>query len=747
MIGYRVGRYVLLLAFALGAALAAPRPALAVRTPAAGEGAATEEGKIEFQANDMVNRGLDLLEAKQEERGLKLIASVPEMFPKSKARFRAHLVVGKAHVDKRRFELAIKQFAYLAESEDPEEQAEALYQTGICYYQLGSFDKAFMALRKVTNEFPWSVFANESYYYIGQCHFKQNRWAKAIEALEMVGTSVPANAQGDVLAEAGQRLYVKVHDKDLVILGALKEKCTVELATKGGDKEILELEPLGRSGEYYIGSIPTVPGKAVPGDHVLQVIGGDTVTVTYIDQNTESGERNRKVLQTVQMVSTASIGFTDGAFREYTKGVFGDADCFLRVKDLDRDVTDGKDTIQVKVSSEYKVKKEDLPADAAKTGVDLEEKADKIVRRCSVTVTLTETEGHSGLFVGTVVPHVVAADADVSPAGDKLMASKGDDLVIEYADEHHMLGPDPRTVTYRAQLLLGQIQDVKIEHREVQSLDLKARKDLIEAKIFLKLGQIFKDVGLLTKATEKASEGLDRVEDVIATSLKASLDRALVEEAFSVKWELLIVQDKLAEAISVCSTLTRLFPDSTLVDKALLKIGAAKAEAGRPGEAIDVFNSIIRLPKSSMKAEAQYQIGLVMEKQARDDAERNHADPVLSAAMMAYKKCADAYPDSPYAGDSLDKIVGYYIDAKDYARAVELMERVFQDYPDAGFLDRMLLRWVVAAYRMQNYPLAKQKAEQLLTDFPNSKQAEKAREVIEAIQKMSAASTAEGTTK
>ena len=80
-------------------------------------------------------------------------------------------------------------------------------------------------------------------------------------------------------------------------------------------------------------------------------------------------------------------------------------------------------------------------------------------------------------------------------------------------------------------------------------------------------------------------------------------------------------------------------------------------------------------------------------------------------------------------------------------RAMELMETVFQDYPDAGFLDRMLLRWVVAAYRMQNYPLAKQKAEQLLTDYPNSKQAEKAREVIEAISKMSAATSAEAPAK
>ena len=55
---------------------------------------------------------------------------------------------------------------------------------------------------------------------------------------------------------------------------------------------------------------------------------------------------------------------------------------------------------------------------------------------------------------------------------------------------------------------------------------------------------MFKEVGLISKANEKVTEGLHRVEEVIYTSLRASLDRSLVEEAFSVKG-LLLVQDKL----------------------------------------------------------------------------------------------------------------------------------------------------------------------------------------------------------
>ncbi len=162
-----------------------------------------EEARLEFKATDMLNKGLELLELKQEERAVKMIASVPQMFPKSKARFKAYLELGKYYITRGSFDLAIKQFEHLNESENPDEQAEGLYQTGICYYNQNSYDKAFMSLRRVTSEYPWSVFANESYYYIGQCHFKLGRWAKAVEALEMVGTSVDPSAHRRALFGGG----------------------------------------------------------------------------------------------------------------------------------------------------------------------------------------------------------------------------------------------------------------------------------------------------------------------------------------------------------------------------------------------------------------------------------------------------------------------------------------------------------------------------------------------------------------
>jgi len=706
--------------------------------PAAAAPSAEDDAiKMEYKANGMIDQGLDLISMRQEERGLKMIQSVPEMFPKSKARFRAHLAVAERMMITRQYDLATKQLAYMANSENVDQQAEGMYLMGICYYEMNQYDKAFTALRRVTNDYPWSVFANEAYYYIGQCHFRMGRWARAIEALEMVGTSVPPDSKGETLGELGQRLYVKIFDRDLVVLQSTQETFEVELVAKSGDRKKVTMESLGRSGEYYIGSIQTDLGKPDPTvTDKLFLIGRDSISVEYTDVNTEGGERGVVRVAAIQMVSTASGGFTDGAYREYTKGVFGNdksrktlAEAFIRVKDMDRSVSDVPDTITAYVYSEYKLAKED---DDTKTGVILEDKPETL-RRHTVQVTLTESGPHTGIFHGKVIPYIVADDTEMLPDNTMLRVMEGDDIGMEYEDEFHAMGGEPRIVTAKVKLLIGEMPDVKITSTKVSDQEIRARKNLIEAKIFLRLAQIHKDVGLNDKANEKAAEGLERVEDVISSSIKASLDRNLVEEGFSVKWDLLLVQDKLEEAINVCRTLMSMFPDSSLVDQALLKIGMAKSNSKEPAEAIVVLSAILGMPRSELKAEAQFRIAEVLEKIAERDGKIHSRQPDLSRAMLAYKACADNYPSSSFAGESLYQIGNFYIRNRDYFRAIELMDRVMQDYPDASFLDRMLLLWGIASFRAGDSNAAREKFQQILTEYPQSRFAQTAKEYLQSV--------------
>jgi len=340
------------------------------------------------------------------------------------------------------------------------------------------------------------------------------------------------------------------------------------------------------------------------------------------------------------------------------------------------------------------------------------------VERDTVHCELAETGPHTGIFVGAVVPRPIAADSDAIRGDDVLSARQGDDITLAYTDETHMGAEGARELGAQARILVGNIQDVRIEHRVVQTLDIKAQKDVIEARLYLRLGEVFKEVGLSDKADEKADEGLERVQSVISTAAKASLDRELVEEAYSIKWELLLVQGKLREAINACNALMRLFPDSSLVDNALFKIGEARVEEGKLREAIQVFEAVTRLAASDLKADARFRIAETVEADARERAVASGRDPDLSRAMTQYLKCSDDYPDSPFAGAALGKIADYYLSTKDYVRVNELMERVFQDYPDASFLDEMLLKWAMASYRTGNLTGAQQKLKQLVDEYP-----------------------------
>jgi len=687
-----------------------------------------EDAKMEFKAKTQFDKGVELMQTGETERGLKLVADVVRMFPTSKACLAARLHLGRHYLDKKDFNLAIRHFRGAEASADEAQRAEALYQIGICHYNLGAYAKAFVSLRRVANEHPWSVYANQAYYYIGLCHYKLGHWAKAVDALELVGTSVPMNVKTVVRAEAGQRLFIKVHDKDLVVLLDQQGELTIAISAESGDREEVVLRRLGRTVDHFIGSIRTEPGTPEPGDGVLQIRGTDKVTSSYVDENTLAGELNKEVLSTVELVSTAVAAFTDGALREQVKGAFVGSDTFVRVKDLDHDRTDERDTLPVRIFTRYDREKEDA-AEAASY-----EESREVVVRDNLSLTLAETSAHSGVFAGTVVPVQVSDPADVNTDDSQISVLKGDELCLQYVDDLHIDGSDPRKLTASAKVLIGQIKDVRVEHRVVETPDLRAQKNVIEANIFLRLGQLFKEVGLRRQANDQAGRGLLRIDDVLG--MRENLDRKILEEAFSVKWDLLLVQDRLNEAIAVCQTLMQMFPDSTLVDQALFRIAEAKWQSQSYQEAIQLFNGLIALPQSEKKAEAQFCIAKIQEELAvrrAEQAQQNRGESVpvdKTAALTAYKRCADQYPDSPFAGESLREIVTYYIEQLDYPRALELLEQIFQDHPDAEFLDKMLQLWVVAAYRVGQYPVAKEKAEQLIAEYPDSEVAAKVKQYL-----------------
>ncbi len=708
----------------------------AVRAAPAAVAPAADENQADSQADKLLQRGIALVEDRQEDRGIKLIASIPLNFPKSDVRFKAALYMGKYYSGKGEFQVALKNLAPVAEADgaDPEERAESLYRMGVCHFGLADYNRALAMERRVTEEFPWSVFANEAYYYIGLAHFKLSHWRAAVEALKLVGTSVPPNAKAQNFVESGQRFFVKVQDKDLRVLETVGGSLSVAVRTESGDTETVPTAIFDRDGETYVGSIKTELGKAVPGDGRIQLKGGDVIRVDYADANTQEGAAQVQRLAVSRVVSTAVAGFMDGAYREYVSGVIAGQNSFLRVKDFDADVSDARDKVKVRVYSQYRVQKE--AADAAAASVAVEDEPEFAIRD-SVELSLEETEPHSGYFTSMMVVQEAKEAPAVNPADAQLAAFDKDTVHIEYIDKEHKGGlTDPRTVTARAEFLTGQIQDVWIAHREVSTEDLRARKNLIEARFYLRLAQIFRDVGLLARASEKADIGLDKIDDILRRSLQASIGQDVVEQSYEIRWELQLAKGDLDKAVATCRTLVALYPASSLADLALLQIARANVDAKKPQEAMRVLQGILSMKGSGeLKAEAQFLIGTILEENAARRPTREDKLRAMGQAIESFKACADKYPNSPFAGQSLGKIVDFYIEQKDYDRSQELIQTVFQDFPDASFLDEMLLKWGVVFAQQRRYDEAKGKLQQLVNEYPNSPAAGRAQKLLEAINK------------
>jgi TolA-binding protein len=721
----------------------------ASRTAATDRTAAAASGELD--ARRLLGLGKELLDAGERDRGIKMIETVLAQFPRSRSVFPACLALGRHYIKAN--EKIPEAIGYLnrlrvlepenklAVGEDREWFLEAMYLMGTAYFQTRQYARAFPVLRHITTKYPNTLWANQAYYYIGMCHFAQENWTKAIEALSLVGTFLDPDSPTIAFAEAGRRFYVKVEDADFPIMLKMGKKITLRLETDAGDKETVDCALLTPDAQILIGSLPTAIGVPVPGDRVLQVVGGQKVTATFVDESTKDGAGNVPRTASVRMVSTGSIDFMMGDLETRAPAAFLALPLFIQVVDADLDTSDKAETVTLSVISRYKVRAEDEAqsafADAGATRYQTRDRVDvKLVEQS------TNTVFRSGRFAGKV--DIVRADESLpaDQSDNQLACCVEDDVYVAYTDNQHIQGDAPRVVD-AVVTVAGEVDStVKSTTDVVFDPVLRAKKNLVEATAYLELARIFKSMGLVNGTVARAAEGITRVESVIRSDNR-DVGEALKQDAFKVKWELHIEAGQLAEALATCATFSRFYPDSPLVGDALLGVGKIRLEEKQYGEAIAVFQQITQLPSAAMdaKAEAQFEIAKTQEasyqaKLAKASGEAREAmfKAGDSVSIQSYMTCVQRYPKSIFAGPALGKVIDYNIAQNDLAQANSLLEQTFQDYPDATFLDTMLIKWVKVAFQTGDFAKAQEKCKKLLLEYPDSPHAETARQLLPKIE-------------
>lgn len=735
--------------------------------------ARVDSSEVNRQAKHLFDKALELLDYKQFERGLAMLNTVVRDNPGTTIAYQAHLEMGKHYLGQRKNKEALDHFLLLTRvlTPEPGEQLseankalyhEALFQAGFAQYQSGQYAACFPLFRRLTEVAGRTKWANMAYFYIGMSHYNLKNWNKAIDSLSLVGTEVEeaGNSEADDLGriEIGQRFYSKIDDADIPIMRKLNIPVTAEVKVSSGDIEVITGVPVPGKANEMLASAPTTLGEPKPNDGVIQLVGGDTLTVTYIDDSTAEGEKGVKRTGKVRAVSTGTVGFYLGDLSTPAYIAYPGQPQVVMLRDADLDNSPKAETQTITVISRYKVE----AGDAAETDdlLDIfaleDEEEDAWKERDRITITLTETgEGsqiRSGEFLGKIELSPVTQGVEPDPNDDLLTCDELDELLVSYTDEVHLYGDEARetesTIRVSGSVNSGVTADQYVVFEEL----LKARKGSVEAEALVGLGRIYKDMGLDQRASTRAREALEKVNPIIMN--RNQLPGNLVEQAFKLKWESELLQDDFEAATATCLAFNRLYPESVLADQALMTLGRSLTDKGDYDQAVDVYGKVLALENPISAAEAQFRIGVALQEQAESmtEAADEHNSKWgktglnkmtalqnrMSPAIQAYRRTYETYPESSYAAESLGRVVRHYVETENFAQAADLLDSVFADYPDAAFLDEMLLLWANVAFRMGDNETAITKLRQLVFDYPSSSFVGEARKKLAGLEAESA---------
>ena len=683
------------------------------------------------------------------------------------------------------------------ENRDQNQRAEAVLKTGACFYEARHYGQCFKVMRRVIEEFPVFEQVNEAYYYIGLGHFKQGHYGRAIAALEKVGTAVAKKDQSAEKLEAGKRFFVKIEDADLAILEK-NEFVKVKVTTTEGDEEILECLPVGRNVRVVLGSLPTALGKAVKGNGQLEVTGTAKVNVEYIDAHTADKKFDAKRDKSVVVVGNAMVTVMDGAFAEALTGVVLGKEANLQVLDADRDVGDGADVLKARVDVLRRKTAEEIEDEKAKLiaegkllpggtkidpdnkqppgrpripGVDPEEQEPeidpfKVIDTLEIVLTevrLPKLEPveqepapkpatpenpdpaapapkpaapvpapedntiHTGTFRATVP---VDQAEETKQGDDRLQAQPGDFVRVTYLDQLNIT-PGPRTLAMRAKCVEGNLGGVRVTKTEINNAELALKTKLKTADALTHIGTQYRDFGLDDKAQIKYQEALAVCEEISDEARK--IGGGILEDTYVQLWRIYFAMDKLNLAAAMSLRLQREFPDSIYLDEAILQQARVAQKRGDFARAVALYQNLTRLNKSQLRGEGQYGIGECYEAMAK--AARGNAGQMYERAFQAYKAVFEQFPESGRVGDAVAKMADFYYVKEDYARAVDIFEKVLSDHPDANFLDVILYNYGRCLYKMDRKPEARKRFDQMIDEFPQSQLAPDAKRIAQALAK------------
>ena len=582
------------------------------------------------------------IEAGETDKGLELLLSVIERYPRSKVRFDAHMKLGEHHLvvlaDHAKAKIHFEA-VYSEENRNEDQRALALLKTGVCHFQARQYAQCFKVFRQVIKDYPVSQHVNRAYYYIGLGHFKQGHYGRAIESLEKVGTVMSTNHIGQAKLEIGKRLFIKVEDADLAVLDS-DETVEAICKTTAGDQETVKCLPLGRNVRVVLGSIPTRLGKPQLNNGILEVSGRDEINVKYSDEHTADGKLNQSRLRKLTVVGNAVARVMDGAFVDPIEGVVVGKQVNVEIIDADRDQTDDADWVEVQVKLYRK-----------KTAAEIEEEKNELAAEKALQNEASEL--------------IVAEDAPEKPLTQE----------EQFQLQHRLID--------QSKLLLT---ETVVEENEGEMLSPEAVSDSEEVSVDdLSPGDL---TGPKPEQSEFAELVETEVDDTtIHTGLfQGSLPVRQAEQVIEGDPLLQalpgdVVRIEYVDAVNITEASRQLSASAVCIEGSLGDVRVAKAQ---------ISDEDLRLRTQLKTAKALTQIGNHYKEFGLEDPARVKFQEALQVAEEATARASEI--ESLVLEQCYVQLWEIYFALDDLRLAVAMSQRLMREFPESTFIDDAMLK-------------------------------------------------------
>ena len=419
------------------------------------------------------------------------------------------------------------------------------------------------------------------------------------------------------------------------------------------------------------------PAKTQAGIHVLNVIGNDTLTVSYKDESRPDGAA-KNLESSATLASAATLRITDGEYLEDAVIAHVGTKLFLLLSDPDLDISAGRDKALVRVLSA--------------SGED-------------ETVELEETLTHSGVFSGSF-PLVAVAKPMPGNFKDGIECFFGDELKVGYLDNVPQTPDGLAIIELVLPVAVGTDGDLTAFSKvfKDENLAVQTRFHIAESHF-----ELFKGHRKL-KQSEEAATDLEAGRKVLR---ELEEDHPNPEYAPRVSYLLgQFAQEMQAwdEAIAAYGSIVRNWPEHNLAPDAQYKLGQCHEEANQLDEALEAYVTLAATyPKNPLVANVMLRIN-----------EHFYVKEDYAVAASVGAKFIERFPNHEWAPKMAFRIGQCEYKQEQYRKGGEAFDLFVKRFPEQE-LTAQALFWAGESYRMaDDIPEAFRRYNRCRWDFPES---------------------------